>query len=191
MNGRIVRRQRRQGALTLAVLAALSLMLVLGLGGCSKKQQQADISGMPSESVSDEPIKVADNDIPVAQPATEPSDVITGDMGLRPVFFDFDKYELTRQARETAQRQRPHSQGEQGPARDDRGPLRRARHHAVQPGPRREARPRGDGLPGEPRHRGGAHGDRLLRQGAALLDGSRRGAWAQNRRAHFVPRSAK
>ena len=101
MNGWFVRKQRRQGAFALAVLAAVSLLLVLGLGGCSKKQQEADISSMPSDVASEEPIDVADNDIPVAQPTTESSDVITGDMGLRPVFFDFDKHEITGPARET------------------------------------------------------------------------------------------
>jgi peptidoglycan-associated lipoprotein len=101
MNGWFARRPRRQGALPLTILAALGLLLVLGLGGCSKKQQQADISSMPSDAASEETIKVADNDIPVAQPGTEASDVITGDMGLKPVFFDFDKHELTAQARET------------------------------------------------------------------------------------------
>ncbi len=101
MNGRMMRSHQQRGAFTLAVLAALSLLLVLGLGGCGKKQQQADISSMPSDISSEEPIAVADNDIPVAQPAAEPTDVITGDMGLKPVFFDFDKHELTAQARET------------------------------------------------------------------------------------------
>jgi peptidoglycan-associated lipoprotein len=100
MNGMIVRKQRRQGAFALAVLAAVSLLLALGLGGCSKKQQEADISSMPSDAASEAPIDVADNDIPVAQPTSESSDVITGDMGLKPAFFDFDKHELTSQARE-------------------------------------------------------------------------------------------
>ncbi len=100
MNGWKLSRHRQRHVLGLTVLVALSLLLVLGLGGCSKKQQEADISGMPSDVSSEAPIDVADNDIPVAQPGTEASDVITGDMGLKPVFFDFDKHELTSQARE-------------------------------------------------------------------------------------------
>ena len=177
MNGWFVPKRREGGALgltALAPMAALALFLMLGLGGCSKKQQQADISGMPESTVSEETVKVPDNDIPVAQPTTEPSDVITGDMGLKPVFFDFDKFDLTAQAREALNNNGRILKEKADAARHHRGPLRRARHRPVQPGPGREARPCGDGLPVQPGHCRRAHGDRLLRQGAPLHDGPRR-----------------
>jgi len=191
MNGWIARRQRRQGALTLAVLAALSLLLVLGLGGCSKKQQQADISSMPSDAASEEPIKVADNDIPVAQPVAEPSDVISGDMGLKPVYFDFDKHELTSQGRETL--------NANGRILKENTAIRLTiEGHCDERGTTQY-----NLALGEKRARAamnylaslGIESGRMeivsYGKERPFMMGHDEASWAQNRRAHFVPRSAK
>ena len=191
MNGRKMRSRPQRGALTLAILAALSLLLVLGLGGCGKKQQQADISNMPGDAMSEEPIAVADNDIPVAQPTAEPTDVITGDMGLRPVFFDFDKHELTAQARETLNASgrilkentalRVTIEGHC----DERGTMQ----YNLALGEKR-ARAAMDYLASL-----GVESARMeivsYGKERPFMMGHDEASWAQNRRAHFVPRAAK
>jgi peptidoglycan-associated lipoprotein len=186
-----LRTRRQRGALTLALLAALSLLLVLGLGGCSKKQQQADISGAPSEMASDEPIKVADNDVPVEQPAAQAMDEIRGDMGLKPVFFDFDKHELTAPARETL--------NANGRILKENKAMRvTIEGHCDERGTTQY-----NLALGEKRARAAMNYLASLGVESARMDivsygkerpfvmGHDESAWSQNRRAHFVPRAAK
>ncbi|MBM4116495.1 peptidoglycan-associated lipoprotein Pal [bacterium] len=164
---------------------------MVGLGGCGKKQQQADIGTSPGSAVSEETVKVPDSDIPVSQPTAEPSDVITGDMGLRPVFFDFDKYDITAPGRETLNanarilKDKPAMRLTIEGHCDERGTTQY--NLAL----------------GEKRARAAMNYLVSLGIDAGRLDivsygkerpfamGHDESAWAQNRRAHFVPRSAK
>jgi len=191
MNGRKLRVRRPRGLAALIALAGLALILMVGLGGCGKKQQQADIGTSPGSAVSEETVKVPDSDIPVSQPTAEPSDVITGDMGLRPVFFDFDKYDITAPGRETLNanarilKDKPAMRLTIEGHCDERGTTQY--NLAL----------------GEKRARAAMNYLVSLGIDAGRLDivsygkerpfamGHDESAWAQNRRAHFVPRSAK
>jgi len=191
MNGRKLRGRRPSGLAALIALAGLALILMVGLGGCGKKQQQADIGTSPGSAVSEETVKVPDSDIPVSQPTAEPSDVITGDMGLRPVFFDFDKYDITAPGRETLNanarilKDKPAMRLTIEGHCDERGTTQY--NLAL----------------GEKRARAAMNYLVSLGIDAGRLEivsygkerpfamGHDESAWAQNRRAHFVPRSAK
>jgi len=191
MNGRKLRVRRPRGLAALIALAGLALILMVGLGGCGKKQQQADIGTSPGSAVSEETVKVPDSDIPVSQPTAEPSDVITGDMGLRPVFFDFDKYDITAPGRETLNanarilKDKPAMRLTIEGHCDERGTTQY--NLAL----------------GEKRARAAMNYLVSLGIDAGRLEivsygkerpfamGHDESAWAQNRRAHFVPRSAK
>lgn len=191
MIGRKLRVRRPFAAAALVALAGLALLLMVGLGGCSKKQQQADISSSPDTASSEETVKVPDNDIPVSQPATEPSDVITGDMGLKPVFFDFDKFDVTAQGRETL--------NANGRILKDNPSMRLTiEGHCDERGTTQY-----NLALGEKRARAAMNYLVSLGIDAGRLDivsygkerpfsmGHDESAWAQNRRAHFVPRSGK
>jgi peptidoglycan-associated lipoprotein len=84
-----------------AALAALLVLLVMGLPGCSKKKAQIETAPAPKEQpTAKEPVKVpASPEIPVApakpvQPAPEQN------LGMKPIFFDYDKYDIKPEARE-------------------------------------------------------------------------------------------
>lgn len=191
MIGRKLRVRRPFATAALVALAGLTLLLMVGLGGCSKKQQQADISSSPDTASSEETVKVPDNDIPVSQPATEPSDVIKGDMGLKPVFFDFDKFDVTAQGRETL--------NANGRILKDNPSMRLTiEGHCDERGTTQY-----NLALGEKRARAAMNYLVSLGIDAGRLDivsygkerpfsmGHDESAWAQNRRAHFVPRSGK
>jgi len=191
MIGRKLRVRSPFAAAALVAFAGLALFLMVGLGGCSKKQQQADIGTSPESAASEETVKVPDNDIPVSQPAAEPSDVIKGDMGLRPVFFDFDKYDVTAQGRETL--------NANGRILKDNPAMRLTiEGHCDERGTTQY-----NLALGEKRARAAMNYLVSLGIDAGRLDivsygkerpfamGHDESAWAQNRRAHFVPRSGK
>lgn len=191
MIGRKLRVRSPFAAAALVAFAGLALLLMVGLGGCSKKQQQADIGTSPESAASEETVKVPDNDIPVSQPAAEPSDVIKGDMGLRPVFFDFDKYDVTAQGRETL--------NANGRILKDNPAMRLTiEGHCDERGTTQY-----NLALGEKRARAAMNYLVSLGIDAGRLDivsygkerpfamGHDESAWAQNRRAHFVPRSGK
>lgn len=191
MIGRKLRVRSPFAAAALVAFAGLALLLMVGLGGCSKKQQQADIGTSPESAVSEETVKVPDNSIPVSQPAAEPSDVIKGDMGLKPVFFDFDKYDVTAQGRETL--------NANGRILKDNPAMRLTiEGHCDERGTTQY-----NLALGEKRARAAMNYLVSLGIDASRLDivsygkerpfamGHDESAWAQNRRAHFVPRSGK
>lgn len=191
MIGRKLRVRSPFAAAALVAFAGLALLLMVGLGGCSKKQQQADISTSPESASSEETVKVPDNSIPVSQPTAEPSDVIKGDMGLRPVFFDFDKYDVTAQGRETL--------NANGRILKDNPAMRLTiEGHCDERGTTQY-----NLALGEKRARAAMNYLVSLGIDAGRLDivsygkerpfamGHDESAWAQNRRAHFVPRSGK
>jgi len=104
MNGRFLA-LRWNGAvarfvLTVAV-ASLLLFLLAGLSGCGKKQQQSDVGLTPVEEPV-ETVKVPGDDLPMVdegEPEATEMDVPT--LALKPVFYDFDKFDLKSDARET------------------------------------------------------------------------------------------
>jgi peptidoglycan-associated lipoprotein len=91
----------RARALTTAALALVAAMLVLGLAGCGKKEQPVVTDPTPPPPVETQPVEVPKADIPVVETAPNPEDLLPPDLGLQPVFFDFDKFELSSLARET------------------------------------------------------------------------------------------
>ena len=94
---------------------------------------------------------------------------------LKPVFFDYDKADLRSDARDVLAANATWLKSHASVAVHDRGPLRRARHRAVQPRARRPPRERREGVPRLPRRRRRPDQDRLVRQGASLRDRARRG----------------
>jgi peptidoglycan-associated lipoprotein len=100
MNGRISRERRLPRALTIAALAALTLLMMLNLGACGKKQQEAEIKTAPEQPAMETPVEVPTQTIPVAEPEPEPKEMKTPALELKPAFFDFDKSDLTPAARE-------------------------------------------------------------------------------------------
>jgi len=102
MNGRFPALKWNAGALRLLVVAALSALLVLFLlvlGGCSKKQQKTGIE--PTVPAVEEPIKVPEENIPVVETKPEPTTMTATELGIKPVFYAFDKFDLSAEARET------------------------------------------------------------------------------------------
>ena len=95
MTGRLSR------AMTIAAMAAMTLLLMMNLGGCGKKQQEAEIKTAPEQPVMEEPVKVTPPaEIPVKQEEAIPTDMTQIGAELKAVYFDFDKYELKPTARE-------------------------------------------------------------------------------------------
>lgn len=101
MNGGLSSTRRLPRALMIAALAAMTLLLMMNLGGCGKKQQEAEIKTAPEQPAMEEPVKVTPpEEIPVKQEETTPTEMAQPAVDLKPVFFDFDKYELRPTARE-------------------------------------------------------------------------------------------
>ena len=85
-----------------------------------------------------------------------------------PSHFGFDQATITGDSTSALQKLAGLPRQGPGPAGPGRRPLRRPRHHPVQPRPREEAGRGGEEVPGRPR-RGRHHRDQHLRQGAAAL----------------------
>ena len=94
-------------------------------------------------------------------------------------YFDYDSAELSAEARAALDanaallKKYPVLDGHH------RGPLRRARHRRVQPGPRRAPGRRGAVVPGGARHPGQPREDRQLREGVPVRSRPRRGRLGQ------------
>lgn len=85
------------------LLASLLMLTLLGLGGCGKDQQAADIeTGTEVETppvIGDPVVIETPAEIPVTDEQADPEVVEVPMLQLRPVFFDFDKYALGEEAR--------------------------------------------------------------------------------------------
>jgi peptidoglycan-associated lipoprotein len=85
----------------LTLTLAASLVLLLGLVGCGKKQQESDIEGVPDlPGETEETVTVPAEEIPIAEEPAEPVEEQIPVLALKPVFFDFDKHELKVTARD-------------------------------------------------------------------------------------------
>ncbi len=105
MNLRIATRTRGglKRRIAFGLLAALMMLTLMSLSGCGKKQQDADIeTGTEVETppVIGDPVVQEPADIPVTDEQADPQPVEAPVLQLRPVFFAFDKFALTEDARE-------------------------------------------------------------------------------------------
>ena len=91
------------------------------------------------------------------------------------VFFGYDKSNIMSEAQTVLQRAGGMAQEISVGQGEHRGPLRRTGHPRIQPGARRTARQRGQGLPDGAWHRPQPRQDHILRQGTSSRAGLQRG----------------
>ncbi len=83
------------------LLLAAGLAAAFGLAGCSKKQPVKTDPTVTQPAAPPAPVQVPKNDIPVVDERPKAEEVRPADLGLKPVFFDFDKDDLSEEARGT------------------------------------------------------------------------------------------